>query len=324
MPQEQTSWRHHYIPEFYLKRWCAGNGKLVEFSRPFGETVKPKRVSPKATGFMDRLYALEGLPGVISAAVEHEFFRPVDSEAAIVLNKMEAGQTSFDARERAAWTQFLISLVFRHPESIAATKVRLFDSLAETTVDAERRWRRTRQLGDPRTLREAMLREIERNPVRVARQAIELIAALTSSERIGKGLYRMLWGSMRMPLTVPALLTSDRPLHWFGGLEDTDCHILLPTGPKSIFWAVNTREMAVMLTTQPRETIARFVNEHTVRRARRFVYGLGDSHLIYVQKYMGTGQELSVADLITKLPSAGELRRRNKVFNPSWTGKKEA
>jgi hypothetical protein len=35
--KQNPPWRHHYIPEFYLKRWASGKqGELVQFSKPYG------------------------------------------------------------------------------------------------------------------------------------------------------------------------------------------------------------------------------------------------------------------------------------------------
>lgn len=322
MPQSQVSWRHHYIPEFYLKRWCGRDGKLVQFSRPHGDEVKPHRVAPRSTGFERNLYRLDGLPEALAAAAEQDFFRPVDEEASVILTKFERGERAFTGLDRAAWTQFLVSLVFRNPENVAATKTRLLDSLVETTAASERRWELHRLPDDPLTLREAMQLEIERDPAQVSRQTIHLIAAVTSSERIGSALYGMQWGIIRMPYFIPGLLTSDRPLHWFGGLGDTACHILMPITPKLVFWAVNTDAMARLIVCQPFETLARFLNEQTVRRARRFAYAMTDGPLPFVQQLIGQEDEISVADQVTRVPSAGEVRRFKKAFNPPWAGEK--
>jgi hypothetical protein len=317
LTQKQVSWRHHYIPEFYLKRWCDKNGKLVEFSKPYGDIVKPKRVSPKQTGFTNRLYALEGLPESLSSQVEDEFFKPVDGRAAQVLAKIESNTSILEAKDRVAWAQFLVSLVFRNPENVAATRLRLSQSLTVTTREAERRWRRVREAGFPKTLREAMEQALRNDPTRVSRQAIEIVAGNTSSEKIGNGIVRMLWGSIRMPVGVSGLFSSDRPLHWYGGLEDENCHILMPIGPKRIFWATKTAKMAAIIRSRPPDIIAQFINEQSARRARKFVYAMSDTKLAYIQKNMGTAQESSLTDLMTKLPSDKEMRERDKKFNPS-------
>lgn len=319
MPQKQVSKRHHYIPEFYLSRWSSGEQKkLVQYSKPYGGIVKPYEVSPKQTGWVPKLYWLNGLPNEVASAVEDEFFKPIDTHASIVMSNMHAGSQSFSPADRVAWTQFLMSLVFRHPENLKATKERLSRTIRTTTRAQERQYRKVRAPDDPKTLAEALRLEIERDPDRVHRQVVELVADITGSEKIGRHIYSMRWGSLRMPLGVPALLTSDRPLHWFGGLADRGCHILMPIGPKRVFYAVNELEMAAQIMTHTPTKLVEILNEHTVRRARDYVYGMTDDRLDYVQQYMGTGQDLSIADLVAQVPTLSERKRRKAVFNPPW------
>ncbi len=61
--------KHHYIPKFYLRRWMLDGARLVEFSRPRpgSAEVKPKRVYPGQTGYVNRLYELRGLPPEVPA-----------------------------------------------------------------------------------------------------------------------------------------------------------------------------------------------------------------------------------------------------------------
>ncbi|XHM74538.1 hypothetical protein ABSY17_01885 (plasmid) [Mesorhizobium sp. ANAO-SY3R2] len=47
--------------------------------------MKPLRKHPSATGYIDRLYAIEGLDGSISQEVEKNLLSPVDSKAASAL-----------------------------------------------------------------------------------------------------------------------------------------------------------------------------------------------------------------------------------------------
>ncbi len=119
--------RHHYIPEFYLKQWAdkEGRGQLVEYSKPWRDIVKPKRVYPKQTGFEDRLNELAGLPEDVRQRLETQFYSPVDSAAATVLKALKEGQRKFNDREREAWSRFLTSLIVRNPENIRAATARL-------------------------------------------------------------------------------------------------------------------------------------------------------------------------------------------------------
>ena len=62
--------KHHFLPVFYLKNWCLHDGKLVEYKVPYKNIVKPRRIHPQGTGYIDKLYAIEGLPGTISHEIE--------------------------------------------------------------------------------------------------------------------------------------------------------------------------------------------------------------------------------------------------------------
>jgi hypothetical protein len=98
---QNPPWRHHYLPEFYLKRW-ASKGRLVEFSKPYGETVRIRRPSPRATGFEDAKQFLSDIPLLEKSFIEENFFSPVDSRASDVISKIERGENRFSGKERVA------------------------------------------------------------------------------------------------------------------------------------------------------------------------------------------------------------------------------
>jgi hypothetical protein len=84
----QASIRHHYIPVFYLKRWCAEDRKLCEYSRPY-KKIHSRRIFPVQTGFLDRLYEKKGVPKAMAQQVEDEFMKPADTFAAVALKMIE-------------------------------------------------------------------------------------------------------------------------------------------------------------------------------------------------------------------------------------------
>lgn len=302
MPQKQFSKNHHYIPEFYLKRWTSG-GELVQFSKPHGNIVKPRRVYPSQTGFVRKLYALEGVPDELSSKLEDEYFKPVDTRAADALTTMESQGTVITDIERVGWGQFLLSLVFRHPENVSAVKERFRNEVLIVTPESERRWKRTRKPTDPPTLKEVIEEQVARDPTRVSRAALDLLAGAVSNEKVGQHLVNMIWGSLTLPIQLPALFTSDRPVHWFSPLSAPGCHIVMPIGPKKIFWAANTDEMAMWIRTRPVDHMVEFINQQTIRRAQNYVYAMTDKRLSYVQALMGINPEKTIADIAILQPS---------------------
>lgn len=118
--------KHHFLPIFYLKRWVesASDRKLVEYSRPYGPLIKRRRTDPAGTGYLERLYAIEGLPPELAQQVEEGFMRPVDTLAADALSLLESGDATMrrSARHRSSWSLFLMSLMMRMPNDLKALK----------------------------------------------------------------------------------------------------------------------------------------------------------------------------------------------------------
>ncbi|MGO8049828.1 DUF4238 domain-containing protein [Rhizobium leguminosarum] len=106
--QNQELLRHHFLPVFFLEKWAGVDDRLIEFSKPYKNTVRPRRTHPKGTGFIDRLYAIEGFSGEMSYEVERSFLSPVDSRASTALDAMLAGNQPSPA-ERDAWARFVMS-----------------------------------------------------------------------------------------------------------------------------------------------------------------------------------------------------------------------
>jgi hypothetical protein len=128
-PQGERN-KHHYIPVFYLKGWAGKDGRLCEFSRPYktppgqlelnikSNPVKPRRVYPDGTGFIKRLYRFPGLNSREANYLENEFFLRVDSDAAVVMQRLLQGEVQFDQTSKSAWARFLMSMFHRNPENI--------------------------------------------------------------------------------------------------------------------------------------------------------------------------------------------------------------
>ncbi len=304
--------RHHYIPEFYLKQWAdkEGRGQLVEYSKPWRDIVKPKRVYPKQTGFEDRLNELAGLPEDVRQRLETQFYSPVDSAAATVLKALKEGQRKFNDREREAWSRFLTSLIVRNPENIRAATARLNESMTKFNAAAEKLYKAARKPNDPKTFREYM-QQIDVRGEASSRAAKEAIASMVDSGLVVNHIKNMQWGALTLPFDAPSLLTSDRPIVFVKGLPDPGCQVLLPLGPKVVFYAVNDIALAPSLGALTPAQLAAGVNEIVVRGAQTYVYAMSDRHLAYVQANMGTAQQSPIAAM---RHSRAERRRLDRQF----------
>lgn len=303
--------RHHYIPEFYLKRWQLGGDRLLEFSRPHDLRVRYRWVSPKQTGYVDKLYLLDHLPPELQNGYERSFFTPVDTKAASVLEKFESGHVDLDSAERSSWGRFVMSLTFRTPETIQAIKKQLTHDVFNPTPEAEWSYQRRRTPDQPGTLLEALEAERDENDLR--HYSLQIATAVSDSPKIGQRFINMVWGYRTLPFYAPALLTSDRPIMWAFGMEDPNCHIVLPTGPKSIFWAAQSVQMISTLQTGDAAKLVAFLNNNVTRRAVRYVWGASVGQHEYVARLMGVDPEYTIPDrLIEQHWEMVQQRQRNR------------
>lgn len=316
MTQNKPQRRHHYVPEFYLKRWQLGGDRLLEFSRHRDSQVRYRWVSPKQTGYLNKLYFLDHLPPELQNRFEQKFFTPVDMKAARVLERFEARDFDLDSIARSSWARFIMSLTFRAPETIQALRQQLTHDLFNPTPEREWSYRQRRQPDQPETLLEAL--EEERNEDDLRHFTLEVATGLADSRKIGERVINMIWGYRILPFNAPALLTSDRPVVWAHSLDDPQCHILLPIGPKTVFWAANSPEKARTVQNYDGVRLAAFLNDNLVRRAHRYVWGASVRQHGYVQRYMGVDPQHTIADtLVEQRWEMLEERRRNRIRNPN-------
>lgn len=303
--------RHHYIPEFYLKRWQLGGDRLLEFSRPRGSEVRYRWVSPKQTGYMNKLYFLEHLPPELQNDYEDSFFTPVDTKAARVLERFEARDFNLDSVARSSWARFIMSLTFRTPETLQALRHQLTEELFNPTQEREWSYRQRRQSDQPETLLEAL--ELERNDGDLQHFTLNVAMGLADSRKIGERLINMIWGYRDLPIDAAALLTSDRPIMWAFGMDDPRCHIMLPTGPKRVFWAANSPQMVATIQARSGPQLATFLNDNLVRRAVRYVWGTSVRQHDYVVRTMGVEPKHTIPDtLIHQRWEMMQQRQKNR------------
>jgi hypothetical protein len=262
-------------------------GPLCEFSRPFGQQVKPKRVHPKETGFVYRLYELRGLPEDKAQQIEQLFMKPVDNAASDALECFYSDRPRpLTARERTGWTGFILSLLLRTPEEVEAFKQGFQTDWHLTTPALERRYRKARRSGDPATftqfLKNTDVEYVERAAMRV------LARLMLHNKEIATHVNSMHWGTVELPFDASPLMTSDRPVIRHKGLVHDDAFILMPIGPKHFFYAANTRPTEIMLRSTDAYDIVAWINETVVSHAHRYVYAVNDTPLQFVQKHMSS------------------------------------
>ncbi|QND12960.1 DUF4238 domain-containing protein [Rhizobium leguminosarum bv. trifolii] len=296
MNAAQEPIRHHFLPVFYLKQWSTGDGRIVEFSIPFRKVVKPKRVHPKGTGFIDRLYAIEGLPGEVSFEVEKDFLSPVDSRAANALDALLEGRET-RPQEREAWARFIMTLLMRMP-----TEITLLKELVKKIEDEV-----TSNLG-MMLLRHAPAEyasELDNALVKYKRSVqarlIGHVMRAMSGDDIVSLIAQMNWTLLDLATAPHELLTSDRPVVVYRNDRVAgETVISLPVGPRKLFVAATKPKFLRELRDASHKKVVEAMNIEVVTGASQFVYSSSDRQLTFIQNRFGTNQNASfVAKILT-------------------------
>ncbi|MBS7698691.1 MULTISPECIES: DUF4238 domain-containing protein [unclassified Chelatococcus] len=286
---EPLPWRHHFVPAFYLRRWANKDGKLVEFSKPYGDQVKAKRRHPEETGFDAHVYNVRTDSGDIVLCLENDFFKELDTLASDALRLIEDDfhKTSSNYKLRSAWSRFILSMISRHPEDVTEMGNRWLDRMLDVSDKFQIEYSAERSPTDPGEFREwiAGLEKSEH-----ARHALELQAEMIDSPVLGTILNDMEWSVIETTGAAHPLLTSDRPVSRVGALTSRDALIVLPIGPSRFFVATNDARHGRSIRQLGASGKVRDLNRETVQRAVRFVYGPDDAQLVFVQRHMGTFQ----------------------------------
>lgn len=277
--------KHHYIPIFYLKRWCGPDGQICQFSKPHNHVVKPRRVHPSGTGYLYRLYELKEFEPALAQQVEQRFFKSVDTSASEALQLMEQRGNSvrWNSGLRSAWTRFILSLLLRCPEDLEIFRSGWAKSLASTDDVSEAAYVEARSPGDPETFAEFM----KRLPTATFEQTLfNLLMKLLDNPKVGQTINDMHWHVIDVPETAPALFTSDRPVILTGNLNHPRSHIALPIGPKKLFVAAKEIDFIQAISRTNLSSLAIECNRLVVGGAVKYVYAQNDGCLRFVQNRM--------------------------------------
>lgn len=284
--------KHHYIPVFYLKRWMLKADRICQFSKPYQNTVVPKRVHPSGTGYEIGLYELQGFPPELSQQVEVKFFQRVDSQAAEVLLTFEDlnWKPIFEKSIRSSWSRFLMSLMMRQPEQIKFLRNKWFEDLVNDSDIRSAYENENGALADEdyrRVLRQQNSEIIEKG-------LFESYMSVMDNAKIGNEINEMTWQVFDLSASKHRLLTSDRPLIRSNDIDDPNGHIVLPIGPTRLFIAAKSAKTLKQISRHNPSALAADVNRYVVSNARKFVFGDTDEQLRFIQNRMGADRQPGV------------------------------
>lgn len=287
--------RHHFLPVFYLRQWAGADQKIVRFTRPYGNVVKPLRVHPDGAGYIERLYAVEGLPDEAKQDLETEFLSPVDSRAADALKALVVGEDLTQA-QRNAWAGFIATLLFRMPNDIAKLKENISQLWGKLIPGLEKIYDALPIPDRTESFEDLFNRTSEGF---LAAKAIEAVRTLMGDEDVVRILGAMEWSVLKTDTAKHELVTSDRPVAHSYSLNHVESHLLVPIGPGRVFLAVKDRALIAKIRSAGEDRLVRVVNDFVVSNATVTVCARTDSQLQFIQRRMGIETQPS---MVSRLP----------------------
>jgi hypothetical protein len=124
------------------------------------------------------------------------------------------------------------------------------------------------------------------NKVHFARTTVVSLQTIMDSKLVGEHLNGMAWEIVCLQSS-HSLLTSDRPLVMTNGISGPGKHLGVPIGPRLLFIAADDPAEVQRLARQDHDALAMVTNDRVVRQARKFVWGIDDSHLRFVERRLG-------------------------------------
>ena len=284
---------NHYVPEFYLRRWAGGDGRLTRFMRVHGGSIHRKRVAPSAIGRARDIYTMEGQDRRTAYLVEEELFREVDDKAGKVLCRLEdSGPVEFNANEKSDWIRFLLRLVHAKPGDLE-TKVQSYKMLTGHTIPG-----------------------IEIDDTDARNAVLSQLPIAINSRLIGQTLINMAWDLVDLSSSDINLLSSDSPVIMSNGLAGAEANWALPVSPTKLFLASRPGPSRDQFLRQSAKQIVRRSNQVVVGRARRFVISTDDSQHNFVNRHLGADEVETPIEQVHRRYAAGNF----EPLGPSLRG----
>ena len=304
MKSDNPPLNHHYIPQFLLHEWTV-DGKLYRFQQPKPGKIVEHRKPTRAVGFRERLYAIPDFPPETAQTIEQGFMKSLDDAAAVAHQLLLAKNfADLDQAKRSAWTRFLLSLMLRTPDNLAAYKAGFSAVYNTPTPDIEAKYEAQKGPHDPPTAEEFLKLHPPMAPLTAA---LTHLPHVMQNKSLGQHVIQMGWSVAEVHSG--SFLISDEPLIMSNGLGKADGHLAVPISPTKLFIAtVNEKTLRAIIGQGEREVV-RMVNEQVVGRAKHFVGAHDTSQKRFIENRFGIAPMTSIAKLFAEkygaVPEAG-------------------
>ena len=286
---------HHYIPVFYLSRWAGTDGRVCRFSRPYQQETIAKRLVPKGTAFEPGLYSAQDQPPQLAQTMEKHFMAPLDMQAAKALDFLESAPSEKDWTSglRSSWSRFMLTQMLRAPEDIAQLKSATTQDWSSAIHELEAIYAAQRLEGDPETVQEYLSLQ---SPGEIDKLSFKIARTLMDHPAVGQTINNMHWIVLNVSKDELPLLTSDRPIWMTTTFFEEDAFISMPIGPRKLFLAAPQISTIQRIEMRSRRQLVKAVNKIVVQHSVKFVYGIDNRSLKFVQKHMATRRHASLLE----------------------------
>ena len=272
---KQQSKKHHYVPVFYMNRWCNEDGKIHTVKNINGKIIRNNH-TPDHTGFEYHLYSYhEDMNSDNRAEMEEDYFKPIDNEGAKIVKKMIEGG-DLEEGDIGLWAQFITTMRIRTPDNIARIKNEGQDALEKALVPAQKDYSEARNEHDPVDAGDWL--QINRPGLKES-VGLRQIPAIALNEQVIECFLSFNWHVVNFERSSKPLLTSDKPCVFTMGLDKSNCVIALPLSPHHAFFAFRSESEAQRSLMNSRiSCLAAALNDSVVRQARREASILSEMH----------------------------------------------
>lgn len=273
--------KHHYIPQFFQRRW-AGSDAKVQYFQKFKGGLKSYRKHPSQIGYTKDLYTWCGQRREF-ICLEIDFFSRIDGDAAQAFdNIMAINRIPNDAKMRSSVIRFMLSLMHRTPYQVAAFRSgydalwRQPDHVIQAKYDA------IRTSCQPYDLSEFILTE---DPDAIDRAFMKQIVASITHKRVGQFMINLNWDLRRTTSAKNHLMIGDAAGIWSNGLDKPDGHCGLAIGPDALLLISRNTEIKSRLLGLSDNQIVRAYNRQVVQGSRIFIVAKDDSQKSFIERH---------------------------------------
>ncbi len=222
--------------------------------------------------------------------------KTLDDTAAIAHKLLLAKNfADLDQAHRSAWTRFLLSLMLRTPDNLAAYKAGFAAVYDTPTSDIQAKYEAQKAPHDPPTAEEFLKLH---QPMAPLTAALTQLPHVMQNKGLGQHIIKMGWSVAE--ITRGAFLISDEVLITSNGLGKEDGHIAMPISPTKLFIATNNKKTLDTIIGMGDKDLVKTANAQIVGRANYFVGAHNASQKRFIENRFGLAPQTSIAKLFSE------------------------